>query len=188
MERNVKSGVIYQGLFLIAFALYAEGQRRVFRSEVQTNDSIPVGVKTESRTHRPFLAKLEEDLRLIPVFQGKLEGFTLEVLDQGVLMTLESDELFRAHAISVDSSWFSTLEQIGAKVYSNPDPDALLEIEVSGEAGSPEKDLGLKRAGWIQAYFQSHFQEKKERAVRLRQGDLVPRGNRICFRIRIKST
>jgi hypothetical protein len=161
MGRKVNQTAIYQGLFLLAFGLYANATRSPRKEAVAAPESRPrVDIEKRSESQNDPLQDLYGELERIPVFQGKIEGVGLKISGDSILIEIQSDELYRPGGVEVEPVWHSSLIQIGQELYSELDPSLALEITGFGP-------LGESRAKWLSEYFKSQFQRPKVFSVRL---------------------
>jgi len=172
MSRTARDTPIYQGLFLMALGLYASAPQAKRESEVT---QAPAVEAPQERTQESPLGHLFKELKGIPVFEGGVQGVTLELHEGQIVINLESDELYRKGAIEVEAVWHATLDQIGSEIYSQLDPR--FELEITGFGSEAEE-----RARWILKYFRSQFQSGSTTRVRLFALESGP-GQRIRFRI-----
>ncbi len=175
----MKSAVVYQGLFLIAFGLYV--QERLSKRPEKAGAVVKAGARTESaprqdETGLVSLVQVYRDFQSIPAVRASLSGLKLSQNSSEVSLVLESDELYRTHAVEVEPVWHSTLDEIGTRIYSKLGSDFEMRIEVDGDRSS-------ERAGWVLGYFENHFQAKPDRKIQTvgHWGDL--KAPRIMFRV-----
>ena len=177
MGRKGNRTVIYQGLFLMAFGLYANATRSPGNKAVPAPESRPRDtLEKRAASQDEPLQELYDDLQRIPVFQGKIEGVELEVSGDSILIEIRSEELYRPASVEVEPVWHSTLIQIGQELYSELDPGLALEITGFGP-------LGESRAKWLSEYFKSQFQRPKVSSVRLFVVDEQLTPDRIRLRV-----
>ncbi|MBU6153549.1 MAG: hypothetical protein KGP28_04535 [Bdellovibrionales bacterium] len=179
MGRKVRSSSLYQGLFLLAFGLYANSARSPEKQSATlgTPDS---ETPRKGASRNDALEELYSRLEAIPVFQGRVDGVELKLMDSAIFIELQSADLYRPGSEEIEAAWHSSMVQIGHEVYSRLDPS--LELEITG-FGS----LGEGRAKWLKAYFQNQFQGTKSGAVKLLVVDGVEASDRIRLRIARKS-
>jgi hypothetical protein len=188
----VRSTVIYQGLFLIALALYAEASRRhrstsgdpvlAHSKEAQT---IASGDSAGSRPVVPIdLEMLHRELQFIPVFRAGIPGVRLGASADRIEIVFESDELYSLNGIELQKVWLDSLEQIGEVVYLRLEPT--LELEIIGfedPDGPVTPGLGVRRAEFILGFFQNRLQEQRARRVRVSGGGKPRQNQRIELRV-----
>jgi hypothetical protein len=176
MGRKVNRSAVYQGLFLLAFGLYANATRSSKIQAVPAPESRPViPIERRSDSNDP-LQDLYEELERIPVFQGKIEGVELKFSGDSILIEIQNDELYRPDSIEVEPVWHSSLIQIGQELYSELESGLSLEITGFGP-------LGEGRAKWLSEYFKSQFQRPKVSSVRLFVVDEQSLPERIRLRV-----
>jgi hypothetical protein len=153
----MKSSVLYQGLFLIAFALYADSRMHATGTTGTSGGSGTYSSLSTHATHLPLaLDLLRQELAQIPIFRAKVPGVTLSILDEQVLIAFEGDDLYREGATEVEAIWASALEQIGSAVYQHLDPALQLTIVGFGTGMDQEgSSQGTLRAKWIEHFFGS---------------------------------
>ena len=156
----MKSAVLYQGLFLIAFALYAETK---IHASGEAGLGQPTGAYSSLSTHATRLPLaldlLRQELAQMPIFRAKIPGVVLSILDEQVLIAFEGDDLYREGSVEVGEIWISALEQIGVAVYQHLDPSLELSIVGFG-SGADQNGLtqGELRAKWIGNFFASRHE------------------------------
>ena len=181
MGRKVNRSAVYQGLFLLAFGLYANATRSPRNEAVPAPESRPgAPIEKRSQSQDDPLQDLYEELERIPVFQGKIEGVELKFSGDSILIEIQNDELYRPDSIEVEPVWHSSLIQIGQELYS--ELEAGLSLEITGFG-----PLGESRAKWLSEYFKSQFQRPKVSSVRLFVVDEQRLPERIRLRVVRKS-
>lgn len=156
----MKSSILYQGLFLMAFALYVQAKNAhapsAFAPQIASVPTSSSGGEPEKFLLPLSLDLLQRELRMIPALRAGVEGLRLGSSSDGVMVSIRSPDLYRRNSDAVESAWLPTLDQLGGPVYSTLDPELELRIRVYGE-NSREKGV------WILQYFENHFQSEKKK-------------------------
>jgi hypothetical protein len=168
----MKSSVLYQGLFLIAFALYADSRLHKTDTADSNGATGPYSTLSTHATRLPLaLDLLRQELALIPIFRAKVPGVSLSILDEQVLIAFEGEDLYREGGVEIEAVWTSALEQIGTVVYQHLDP--ALELAIVGFGDGADQDgvtQGELRAKWIEHFFASQGEGGDRPKVKVRNG------------------
>jgi|GEM_PF-3094706 len=183
----MRSAALYQGLFLIALALYADAKLHpaVPAGEGAALRPAPSSAGEESAERLPLaLDLLKQELEQMPVFKAKIPGIRFEARREQVQIEFESRDLYRENAVDVDAIWHKALEQIGIAVYGHLDPALTLEITGYGSPGEGrEPGQGELRARWMEQFFEARFGGTGKARVKLKDGGNPAEGRqRLEFR------
>jgi len=160
----MKNPVVFLGLFLMAFALYANERRQLeaqpkTKSEAAgpisaTNEngvsvitvppsSAPPVVET-ARTADPQLKALFQSFLQDSIFSGRTDGIRIALEPEGLLIQLSGDDVFAEGEPSVRESWYPAIDRIAEKL-TPAEFKKGLKVEVRGfadEASEKERSPG----------------------------------------------
>ncbi len=186
-----QNAVIYQGLFLIAFALYAKEQNESHPIVIQKETVIAQPEITPTRPESQTLSALYQELKSKEVFQTPVDGVKLTQLGTAIQVSLQSDELYRDGEAAIEETWYPMIDQIGSALF--PRVDQSFKVSFVGYANSlNEREsrsaafqqspylFSASRAEWLFRYYDSHFHLKSEqRSFYMTGAGAVPNGKRV---------
>ncbi|NDG85253.1 MAG: hypothetical protein EBX52_09500 [Proteobacteria bacterium] len=182
----MRGAILYQGLFLIALALYADARLHpVIPAGEGTVHPVPEAKQDESAERLPLaLDLLKQELEQMPVFKAKIPGVRFEARPDQIRIEFEGRDLYRENAVEVDAIWHKALEQIGIAVYGHLDPELTLEITGFGTpAEGQAPGQGELRARWMEQFFEARFGGTGKAHVKLKDGGSPAEGRqRLEFR------
>jgi hypothetical protein len=172
MDRYLKNTALYQGLFLLAFGLYAS-------ERLQARESI-VLKKTEaeivSLSTEPGLRAIEilyRDLKSTPLFQTPIDGLRLKQTGSRISIILQSDELYSGENIAIEETWHPVLDRIAESVFPKLGEGFQVRIQGFKELGDESGGvsafrqesayaLATSRAEWLIHYFETKVQTRSK--------------------------
>jgi hypothetical protein len=168
----MRRAVVDQGLFLIAFALYADA--KLHSSEVSGAVTEPVSVReTPSRSLSLSIEMLRQELALMPIFRANLPGMGFTARAGGISIVLRGEELYPGDSEELGAVWHSPLESIGDAVHGHLDEDLFLTIVgYGGRTGEEGVGLGELRARWVKRFLEERF-PRQGRAPSPAEGGVV---------------
>ena len=195
MERIKQNSVIFQGLFLIAFALYAKERNASHPLIIQNKTIVAAPEAIEEEHQSPSLNGLYSKLKSLSIFLVPVDGVKLLRTDTAVVISLQSDELYRDGEVAIEETWFPMIEQIGNAVFPVLDPglklsfvgfaNSLNEAESKSAAFQQSPYLfSTSRAEWLFRYYDSKFRIKTDKRIPIMSGaGAIPNGKRVELRI-----
>jgi hypothetical protein len=152
----MKLVTVYQGLFLIAFALYASERNRIHRVL-----SVPSSPEHQELTEiqSPELRSLYQKLKVAPVFSTTIDGVSLSHSLEEIKIQLKSEELYQGDETAIEETWLPVLDQIGNVLFAGSSDAPKFGIVFSSNAPF-EKDafsFSSQRAEWVLRYFNRKF-------------------------------
>ncbi len=172
MDRQLKSTALYQGLFLLAFGLYAherfQAQGSVAPKKV---DAEVISPSSEPGLHAIEL--LYRDLKNTPAFQTPIDGLRLKQTGSRISIILQSDELYSGEGVAIEETWHPVLDRIAESVFPKLGDAFQVRIqgfkEVGDESGGVSAfkqesayALATSRAEWLIQYFETKFQTRSK--------------------------
>ncbi len=179
--------VVDQGLFLIAFALFADAKLQAVSGPASASAG---GASPEvSASHAPVrtvslsIEMLRQELALMPIFRANLPGLGFSVRSGGISIVLQGEELYRDDSGELEAVWHSPLEAMGDAVYGHLDEG--LALTIVGYGGRTDKEgvgLGELRARWVKSFLEERFLRQgrdSSAAVVLMDGGAPPAGGQM---------
>lgn len=176
---------MYQGLFLIFFALFAAEVRKE-----KLASSVSLDLKKAPQFLSPDLDTLYRKLKAISVFQSPVDGLTIKQKSNSILIALQSDELYVEGEMGVRESWYALLDQIEVAVI--PELGTNFKIQFIGYANSTSNRenvsiamtksvylFSASRAEWLLQYYQGKFHLKPNPNFSIAGGGAIPNGKRL---------
>ncbi len=150
----MRRSVVDQGLFLIAFALYADAKIHASDAPV----SVPAEIPVDPRVLPLPVEMLRQELAMMPIFRANLPGLGFAARAGGVSIVLQGEELYRNDSDELEAVWHSPLESIGDAVYGHLDEGLFLTIVgYGGRANTEGAGLGELRARWVKRFLEERF-------------------------------
>ena len=191
MPASIKSPILYQGLFLIVFALYSVEKRKVHATvvskDVEASESQGVEVQTRN------LDELYRQLKKSSFFETPQDGVKIEKLKTSIKVSFQSDELYRDGEVAVEETWYSELDQMARALF--PFLQNRFRVTFIGYA-STENDpyqFSSERAEWVYRFYEGkyHFNQGSKGAMAVPKkvffisgGGSLPNGKRLELEIR----
>jgi hypothetical protein len=149
-----KQTTLYQGLFLIAFALYANERNQAHPILIQKiADTTPVEISLPAEVD-----SLYQKLKASPLFATPIDGVTLIKGKQDVRVQLKSDELYRNDEIAMEETWLPVLDQVGTLLFQEGEPKCALTFSSNSSVDHDEFSISSQRAEWVLHYLNRKFQ------------------------------
>jgi outer membrane protein OmpA-like peptidoglycan-associated protein len=189
-----KQGVIYLGLFIMVFGLYA-AQLKKNSAVKNTKISMMVPEDEEVKIAQTRIQLLYDQVFEASVFKNKVSGVSLKPMSPPVkndfTISFSGDEIYTGGDFSIHESWGTVLDFLAGVIKSAPG----LEVEVSGFAnendpreksptdyGSSPFAFSFARAEWLAHYFERKHGLVIKKTFVLRGMGAIPQGKRIDLR------
>lgn len=191
-----KQSVIYLGLFLMMFGLYAAQLKK--KAAVKTQSETPALVTEEEEIKRTQtrVQLLYEKVSALSVFRTRISGIRLLPASPPVkndfMISLSGDEIYNDGGFSIHESWGTVLDSLAVIIKAEPG----LSLEISGFAdennpkekaasdyGSSALAFSYARAEWLAHYFERKHGIEIQKTFVLRGMGAIPMGKRIDLRL-----
>ncbi len=189
MPGFTKNVVIFQGLFLIVFALYAAEKKKV-RTIVVAKEAVAAEAPPEVIETRN-LDELYRQLKKKPFFESPIDGVKIEKLKASIRISLQSDELYREGESSVEETWQPALDSIGDSLFVYL--QNRFRVTFIGYANTESEPFRFSsgRAEWLYRYYESKYHlsaksnaENLKRVFYISGGGAIQNGKRIEIEVR----
>ncbi len=183
MHASTRGLAVYQGLFLIMFALYSVEKKRSFKSVTTHSEGDSVVSLEEVPTRS--LEELYRKLKKLPFFEKPLDGIRVIRQKSSILIVLESDELYRSGSeIEISDTWYPTLDKIAESLFPLlKNRFRVTFIGYANEEGQSAR-FSSERAEWVLRYFEKDFRALSKKSFFISGAALRSNSKRIEIEIR----
>ena len=188
-----KQGLIYLGLFLITFGLYAAQLKKKPRVENKVVPSLVTQLQPDVPQAR--IQILYDKIYSEKMFASKISGIKLTPshppVNSDFIITFFGEDVFTDEGFSIHESFGSTLDFLAQLIKAEHG----LTVEISGFAdlgnaheekssdyGSSPLAFSFARAEWLAHYFEQKFGISIPKTLILRGMGAVPQGKKIELR------
>jgi flagellar motor protein MotB len=152
----MKQTVVYQGLFLIAFALYANERNQAHPVVIQKEIAEPSAPGEIPAA--PELVALYQKLKIASVFTTPIDGVSLTSAPRALSIRIQSDELYPdGSEVAVEETWQPVLDQIGDALFAAGEPTVDLIFSVSTTLEKDAFTVSSARANWVLRYLERKY-------------------------------
>ena len=187
-------GLIYIGLFLIAFGLYASQLKKKPHVENKPVET-PMLEPTPASASQARIQVLYEKILADKMFTSKIGGIKLTParppVNNDFTITFTGDEIFTNEGFSIHESLASTLDFLAETIKSEhglmveisgyADANSVLEVKPS-DYGSSALAFSFARAEWLAHYFEQTHGISVSKTLILRGMGAVPQGKKVELR------
>lgn len=190
-----KQGVIYLGLFLMVFGLYAAQLKKKPPVKNELASSAYEQEPEEFKIAQTRIQLLYDQVSEASVFKNKTVGIRLTPAQAPVRnefrVTFSGEEVFKEGDFAIHESWTTILDFLAGLIKK----EAGLHVEISGFAdqdsmreksasdyGSSALTFSFARAEWLAHYFERKHGISIQKTFVLRGMGAVPQGRKIVLR------
>lgn len=192
MERRLNQSTIYQGLFVVALALFAH-ERLQLKTVVATTQ--PAELSDDTMLRSKPLYRVYTKLRVDPLFSTQIDGVELEYQNNRVTIVVENEEIYRNQEALIEKTWTPFFEKVTSaledllksgefeiKIVGFPDLRNALDQEANALNKGP-LNLSINRADSLARSMKRTFARYKNIKFELAAGTSASHGHRIEIQI-----